>query len=289
MKDDKSMTRKNKPLPESERPDWAKSIHAKEWEKYVHSPQCKACNADHDGRNLRSEIEALVIERKTYVEVCNIMFERYKLRLAPHNISRHMTRHAPAYATILGKLLENDLGEVLRGTHGPVVDAAKFLLGVIQMSFHNAILNPEQVTVSDGIRAAEKLNAITKNLNISLCEDAITQEDLIKLVDIMQEVLTPEQTKELEKRLPLSFAKPPPSPPSPPTEPEQALEAANEEEWIELDGVPMRLDGISDLPTFQFMLEMLLPRVGGHLEGTIHLEDDQYIALNSALSNVPRC
>jgi hypothetical protein len=200
MQNDDSVTRKNKPLPVSQRPDWAKSMPEEEWESYVHAPQCRVCNANHNGRSLRAEIEALVLERKTYVEVCDIVFERYGLRLAPHNVSRHMARHAPGYTKMLAKLLENDLGEVLRGAHGMFVDAPKFLLAVLQMSLHNGLLHPEQVTIADGIRAAGKLALITKGSENQEPDNAVTQDDINTLIDCMQEVLTPEQKVEVERR-----------------------------------------------------------------------------------------
>lgn len=199
MQDDEKI-RKNKPVPESEPPDWMGELTEEEREAYIHSPQCLVCNAIHDGRNLRSEIEALVIERKTHVEVCNIIFERYGLRLAPHNVSRHMSRHAPVYATVSERLMESDLGKVLRGDHGPIIDEGGFLVLVLQLSSHNALLYPERVTVKDGIAAAEKLLKLSERLNINRRADAMDQGDVTKILDIIHMVMTEEQREEVKRR-----------------------------------------------------------------------------------------
>lgn len=206
MKDDERRVRKNKPLPVSELPDWARAFPAEELERYIHSPQCRVCNATtHNGRNLRSEIEALVIERKTHTEVCNIMYERYRVRLSDHNISRHMARHAPDYAKVLGKLLESDLGEVLQGAFGPVVDQYKFLLAVLQLALHKLLLHPEEVSIADGIRAAEKFDLMTRGLDIWQRDNALSQEHITKWLDMMQIVMTPEQRKEVRGRFDVAF------------------------------------------------------------------------------------
>jgi hypothetical protein len=199
VQNDESITRKNKPLPENKRPDWAKLVPEEEWQSYVHSPQCRVCNANHKGRNIRSEIEALVIGRKTYVEVCDIMFERYGLQLAPHNISRHMARHAPSYTKMLGKLLQNDLGDVLDGAVEPFVDHISYLFGVIQVSWQQMLDHPEKVSVADGIRAAEKFALIAKGSDFQH-DIRVTQEELNQLLDMMQAVMTREQIEEVERR-----------------------------------------------------------------------------------------
>ena len=245
MKDDKSTTRKNKPLPENERPDWAKSIPDEEWESYVHCPQCRVCNANHNGRNLRCEIEALVIERKTHVEVCNVINERYGLRLAPHNVSRHMARHAPGYINVLDALMQSELGDVLNGALGPIVDQTKFLLGVIQVAWQQLLLHPEQVTVTDGIRSAWKLTQM--GINIRPRDDAITQEIVNQLIEIMQTVLTPEQREEVRRRYYLFRDAERESESSPQVQ-VQANPVADDENGVVVDGEYVALDALAFLP-----------------------------------------
>ena len=245
MQNDKNITKKNRPLPISERPDWAKSIPAKEWKKHVHSPQCKVCNANHEGRNLRSEIEALVIERKTAVEVCNVIFERYGLQLAPHNISRHMARHAPSYVNVLDGLLQSELGDVLNGTVGPIVDQIRYLLGVLQVAWQQLLLHPEQVSVADGIRAAEKLASITKDIDIRHHDNTITREDINQLLDILQTVLTEEQREEVSRRFYVNIDAEQEPESSPPIQ-GQVPVGVNDENGVVVDGEYISLD---DIPT----------------------------------------
>jgi len=199
MKDDEKIIRKNKPIPKNEFPDWAKAMPVEERENCVHSPQCKVCNATHNGRSLRSEIEGLVIERKTYTEICNIVHDRYGLQLFDYNIGNHMNKHAPDYAKALERLLHSELGEVLQGTVGPIVDQFKFLLAVVQVAMHRLIQNPEEVSLADGIRAAEKFHVITEGLDVRH-HDMVTQKEINTILDIMQNVMTREQVEEVRRR-----------------------------------------------------------------------------------------
>jgi len=171
-----------------------------ERDSYVHSPQCKVCNAKHDGRNIRSEIEALVIERKTHGELCDIIFARYALELAPHNISRHMARHAPGYTEVLNGLLQSKFEDVLAGAVGPIIDDVKYLFSVVQVAFHNLLVHPEQVTVADGIRAADKLAQMPGYVESKKTNNMVTQEEITDLLDIMQGIMTREQVEEAKRR-----------------------------------------------------------------------------------------
>jgi len=200
VQDNKDNTQKNKPVPENERPDWAKSVPEDEWNSYVHSPQCRVCNAEHNGRKLRVEIEGLAIDRKSNVDVCDVIFERYGLQLAPHNIRRHMIRHAPGYANALKRIMQSELGDVLNGAVGPIVGHTEFLVGVIQVAWGQLITHPEQVTVTDGIRAAGKLIEITKGLDILQRGEGVSPEDITTVLDIMQFLMTAEQRAEVERR-----------------------------------------------------------------------------------------
>lgn len=255
MQDDERIARKNKPLPESELPDWMKAMPAEEREKYTHSPQCKVCTATNNGRNLRSEIEALVIERKTHTEACNVMYDRYGLRLNNHNISRHMARHAPNYAKVFQGLLESELGEVLQGGLGPIVDPFKFLLAVLQVAWHRLLENPNEVSLTDGIRAAEKLHLITQDLDIRYRDDAVSQADITAILDIMQDVMTPEQRKEVRERFHVTISAEA-SPLSRQPDPESAPRGDEGVKEVVVDGELIPIDKIHTLPPEE-------PREGG--------------------------
>lgn len=244
MKDNKTTTRKNRPLPDSERPDWAKSMPEEEWKSYIHSPQCKVCNANHNGRNLRSEVEALVIERKTHVEVCDVIFERYGLQLAPRNISRHMERHAPCYVNALKVLLESELSEVLSGATGLIVDHTKFLLGVMQVAWQQLIDHPEQITVADGIRAACQLARM--GIDIGSRDSAITQEQVNQLIEIMQSIMNQEQVAEVRRRYDILSDAERESESSPVRK--QATAMADDENGVVVDGEYIALDSLNFLP-----------------------------------------
>jgi hypothetical protein len=244
LKDDKSTTRKNRPLPENERPDWAKSIPDEEWESYVHSPQCRVCNANHNGRNLRCEIEALVIERKTHVEVCNVINERYGLRLAPHNVSRHMARHAPGYINVLDALMQSELGDVLNGTVGPIIDQTKFLLGVMQVGWQQLLEHPEQVSVVDGMRAACQLAKMGIDVG---SDNRITQKEINDLILIMQTVMNPGQREEVHRRYDLFRDAERESESSPQVQ-GQATTIADDENGVVVDGEYVALDDLTFLP-----------------------------------------
>ena len=235
---DNEKIRKNKPVPESELPEWAKVMPPEERERYVHSPQCKVCAAAHNGRPLRSEIEGLVIERKTYTEVCNIVHDRYGLRLFDYNIGNHMNKHAPDYAKAIERLLQSELGEVLQDITGPIVDQFKFLLSVVQVSMHNLIQHPEEVKLSDGIKAAEKFHVLTQGLDI-WNDGGISQEEINNLIELMQTVMTPEQRAEVRRRYGERYA-----PVSAP-EPEGPVP---ESEGVMVDGEFIPLDQLSTLP-----------------------------------------
>lgn len=248
MQSDESITRKNRPVPENERPDWATSMPDEEWQSYIHSPQCKVCNAVHDGLNLRSEIEVLVIERATYVDVSNIVFERYGLRLAPFNISRHMDRHAPSYRNALNRLLQSELSDVLNDTAGLVVNHTIFLLGVIQVAWDQILSHPEKVSVADGMRAAEKLSLMTVGIDVLDRRKGIDQEDINRLLDTLQEMhLTPDQ-KDLLMRKFYGEDVPEVESECPPSLQGQAPEGVNELSGVVVDGEYIALDDIPSLP-----------------------------------------
>ena len=245
MKNDKNTTRKNRPLQESERPDWAKSIPDEEWESYVHCPQCRVCNANHNGRNLRCEIEALAIERKTNVEVCDVINERYGLRLAPHNISRHMARHAPGYINVLDALMQSELGDVLNGTVGPIIDQTKFLLGVMQVGWQQLLEHPEQVSVVDGMRAACQLAKM--GIDVGSQDNRITQKEINDLIEIMQTVMTQEQMEEVHRRY-ILFRDAERESESSPQVQGQATTIADDENGVVVDGEYVALDDLTFLP-----------------------------------------
>ena len=240
---DDEKVRKNRPVQAGELPDWAKAMPLEERERYLHSPHCKVCNAAHNGRPLRSVIEALVIERKSYPKVCDIMRDQYGLELRDYNIMNHMNKHAPNYAKVLEGLMESELGEVLQGALGPIVDQYKFFVAVLQVAWHGLLLHPEQVSVADGIRAAEKLHLITKGLDIRHRDDAITQEHITRLLDIFQMIMTPEQQAEVRRRFGEVFT----STPAPEAE-ELASNGQEEVQGVMVDGEFVRLDEIHTLP-----------------------------------------
>ena len=247
MKDDETTVRKNRPVQAGELPDWANAMPAEERERYVHSPHCKVCNATHNGRNLRQEIEGLVIEKKTYPEVCNIMYDRYGLELRDYNVMNHMAKHAPNYAKVLEGLMESELGELLSGSMGPIVDQYKFLLAVLQVALHRLLRHPDEVTVSDGIRAAEKFHLITEGLNIRHGDDMISQQDITTLLDIIQTVMTPEQREEVSRRFGVAMDREP-SPSSPAPAPEPAPGGDDSAFLVEVDGEVIDIRKIPTLP-----------------------------------------
>ena len=236
IKVDKEKVRKNKVLPVNALPEWAMALPEEELEAYIHSPQCRVCNAAHNGRNLRSEIEALTIERGTYTEVCNVLYEHYGLQLYPHNVSRHMKRHAPDYVKVFEKLRKGGLIEIAKEAIGP----EDFLAGVLQVSWFNLLSHPEKVSVADGIRAAEKFQAILKEVGLRQSDNKITQEEINKLIDIMQMVMTLEQRDEVLRRFG-GFHASKHSPESPPTQ-EQAPDWIEREWTVVLDGENVELD-----------------------------------------------
>jgi hypothetical protein len=206
------------------------------------STRRRCCTATHNGRPLRSEIEALVIEKKTHPEVCNIMFDRYGLRLFDYNLGNHMAKHAPNYAKALERLLQSELGEMLEGAMGPIVDQYKFPLAVVQVATHKLVQHPEEVSVADGIRAAEKLHILTQGLDV-WHHGGVSQEEINTLIDIMQMVMTPKQRQEVRRRFGEIH-----TPVSAPEAEGPDTSGDDEVEGVVVDGEFIRLDQISTLP-----------------------------------------
>lgn len=190
----------NKPVPKGDQPKWMQMLSPEEREKYLHSSTCTICNATHNGRLIRPEIEMMVIERKKYQDICDIMFNKYNVRILPSQVSTHMSRHAPNYAEAVTKILTEELESILEGGLTALVTKEQLLMTAIQLSLHNMLVNPDGVSPEVGIRAATELHKMTEGMELRVKHE-ISQQDINSILDVVQEILSPSQKELLYRKL----------------------------------------------------------------------------------------
>lgn len=181
-------------------PDWVRKLPEGVRVNYLKAPKCKICNLQTpNNKPLRSEVELMVIEGKTYEEIGAIIQHKYGLKISPANISSHMTKHAHNFAEVVQNILSSELGKVLDGTIPNIVDQYKVLLIIMQVGLHGILEDPSKVSVRDVIMASEKFHIITEGLDLRHHGD-VTQEDITAILDIIQNIMTPDQIMEARKR-----------------------------------------------------------------------------------------
>jgi len=181
-------------------PEWMKNLPEEERLKYLEAPNCKICHLrTPQGYPLRHEVELLVIEDKSYKEIGKIMYARYGVKILPSNISFHMNRHAPNFMQVVQRIISSELGDMLAGSIEGAVDQYKVLMAIMQVGLHGVLEHPEKVTTRDTIAAAEKFHVITEGLDIRH-HNEITQAEINEVLDIMQNIMSPEQIEEARRR-----------------------------------------------------------------------------------------
>lgn len=233
---------KNKSLAKQDMPGWAVKLQPEERVRYLQSPQCKVCNCrDVNGRRLRYEIESMFMDGKSKVEICNAMYDRYAVRILPDSVRRHMERHAPIYTIAVSEMMNYEIGEVLARMKGRIVEPVVFMLAVVQVGMQNLLEHPEQADVTVALRAAKEFCTVTEHMNINVT-GSISQEDINKLLDIMQMVMTPEQRVEVRRRFNVLVEE------SERSEEVEEAEDSQEMVMIEVDGEMVNVDDIPTLP-----------------------------------------
>ena len=186
------MSSHNEDLSKDDLPEWIKSVSKADELRYIHSHQCKICRLEVGGRYIRQEIEIMrAVENKKLIDICAIIKAKYNKDITPSNISNHMKRHCPNYMEVTHKILAENFEDIVSKRIDKDVD--QFTLWKIMMNIgaHNILKNPDEVKPRDADSAAKHYHDATEGILLNI--PTFKEEELVKLVEVVQRILTPEQ------------------------------------------------------------------------------------------------